>query len=223
MLSIVRSITLRASGTVVSPARPAWMVRVVWRLSRRISVAPGITATSTIAISGTVRPSGARTVKPAMSSTPKLSASSNRTHTGTSFSPWRKSRSCAPRSASATNCDTSCALKPNAAARSRSTRTVSSLFWSPLSTRTSRKAPVLLARIGTMSRASSASTDVESPTSCTCTLPPSSPPPRSPMPILARADLGSSLPIVSTRAFESLTDSSNVTSVPAQPCSLYHE
>ena len=97
-----------------------------------------------------------------------------------------------------TNLATSSALKPKAAARSRSTRTDSSLFWSPALTRTSRSCG-LLDSIGTMSLAISARVSVESPTSCTCTFspgwppPPGPPPPPLPMPIVGARGLGQRL------------------------------
>ena len=58
----------RASCMVASPARLAWIVSVVWRSVRVIWLAAGSTDRSTMAISGTVRPSGDRTMKVAMSS-----------------------------------------------------------------------------------------------------------------------------------------------------------
>src|SRR3546814_7045679 len=48
----------------------ALMVSVVWRLVRSTSVAAGLIETSTIDSSGTVRPSGERTMKVAMSAMP---------------------------------------------------------------------------------------------------------------------------------------------------------
>ena len=66
----VSSIALRASGTVTLSARLAWTDSVVWRLVRWIWVADGVTSTSTRLSSGTVRPSGERTMKPSRSSVP---------------------------------------------------------------------------------------------------------------------------------------------------------
>ena len=91
------------------------MVSVVWRFERCTCVAAGLIDTSTMLSSGTVRPSGERTMKVAMSAMPYFSAPAKRTQTGTSVSPRRNSRSGAPRSASPTKRETSSALKPNAA------------------------------------------------------------------------------------------------------------
>ncbi len=66
----VSSNALRASGTVAFSARFACTDSVVCRLVRWIWVADGCTPTSTSASNGTVRPSGARTMKPDRSSVP---------------------------------------------------------------------------------------------------------------------------------------------------------
>ncbi len=145
------------------------MVSVVWRLVRPIWVAAGRVCTSTRLNSGTLRPSLVRTLKLSRSSGVVCSAPAKRTHTGTSVSPRRNSRNEAPRSARPTKLATCSALKPNADARSRSTRTASSVLRSPVSTRTSRNS-LRRASSGTTSSAIARRVWVESPTSCTCTL-----------------------------------------------------
>ena len=202
------------------------MFKVVWRLERWMPAAVGTTDTSTRLSSGTSRPSRVRTMNCERSSTRYCSAPAKRTFTGTSLSPRRNSRKVVPRSAMPTKLPTSSALKPNAAARSRSTRTFSSLLRSPASTRTSRSSGRRASK-GTICPASSSSCCIESPTSATdtpgCWLPPPLSPLR-PMPMVARADCGSSLRMASTsRAVSSIFFVSKSTTVEPPSSSLKYE